>query len=245
MKKSVIILIILIILAIWGVLFFYSVEKKSLEVINNFKDCKEHGYPIMESDPPQCKTPDGRNFFEEISEPATGHPLIEVENPKPGSQITNPLTINGKARGNWYFEASFPVKLFDSEGNEVPLDPSYIMTDENWMTTDFVPFNATLKFIAPATETGLLVLYKDNPSGLPENDDKFEIPVKFEKTTVAQKQCKPTGCSRQVCSDEEVVTTCEFLPEYSCYPLALCEKQADGECGWTETEEFKSCLLSI
>lgn len=54
--------------------------------------------------------------------------------------------------------------------------------------------------------------------------------------------CRPTGCSGQVCSDEDVITTCEYRAEYACYKNAKCERQADGKCGWSETDELKKCL---
>jgi hypothetical protein len=47
------------------------------------------------------------------------------------------------------------------------------------MTEDFVPFEATIKFEKPDTETGFLVLERDNPSGLPEYDDELIIAVRF------------------------------------------------------------------
>lgn len=56
------------------------------------------------------------------------------------------------------------------------------------------------------------------------------------------KPCFKTGCSRQVCSDEEVVTTCEYRPEYDCYKTARCERQANGKCGFTDTPELRRCL---
>jgi len=54
--------------------------------------------------------------------------------------------------------------------------------------------------------------------------------------------CRPTGCSSQVCSDRDVVTTCEFQPEYACYKEAVCERQSNGACGWTRTDAFESCV---
>lgn len=57
--------------------------------------------------------------------------------------------------------------------------------------------------------------------------------------------CVITGCSSQICAEEEVVTTCEYKEEFGCYENAACERQADGECGWTMTDELKSCLESI
>jgi hypothetical protein len=35
--------------------------------IDSFEDCAAAGYPIMESYPEQCRTPDGRTFVRDIS----------------------------------------------------------------------------------------------------------------------------------------------------------------------------------
>jgi len=48
------------------------------------------------------------------------------------------------------------------------------------MTEDFVPFSARLEFTKPVSETGAVVLQKDNPSGLPEHDESLVIPIRFE-----------------------------------------------------------------
>jgi hypothetical protein len=49
------------------------------------------------------------------------------------------------------------------------------------MTEDFVPFTATIEFETPDYgDIGALILKKDNPSGLPEHDDAYEIPVRFK-----------------------------------------------------------------
>jgi hypothetical protein len=103
--------------------------------------------------------------------------LIKVTTPQPNAKVASPLTVTGQARGNWYFEASFPVKLYDANGTLLAQKPAQAQGD--WMTTNFVPFTVTLTFAKPATATGVLVLEKDNPSGLPQNDDKIEIPVTF------------------------------------------------------------------
>ncbi|MBI2099044.1 hypothetical protein HYT45_01355 [Candidatus Uhrbacteria bacterium] len=65
-----------------------------------------------------------------------------------------------------------------------------------------------------------------------------------KKVVIEKEECKPTGCSRQVCSDEEVITTCEYKSEYACYKTAKCERQSDGKCGWSESEELRACLGS-
>jgi hypothetical protein len=56
------------------------------------------------------------------------------------------------------------------------------------------------------------------------------------------KRCFKTGCSSQVCADHDVVTTCEYRPEYACYQKAACERQKNGECGFTQTPELTACL---
>lgn len=38
-------------------------------IINSFEECAAAGYPVMESYPRQCRTPDGRTFVEELDEP--------------------------------------------------------------------------------------------------------------------------------------------------------------------------------
>lgn len=103
--------------------------------------------------------------------------LITITSPAPNQQITSPLKITGQARGNWFFEASAPVELIDANGNKIA--QGNITTNGEWMTAEFVPFSATLTFNKPTTASGKLIFRKDNPSGLPENDDQIEIPIKF------------------------------------------------------------------
>jgi hypothetical protein len=98
--------------------------------------------------------------------------------PLPGARVTSPLTVTGQARGNWYFEATFPIILEDAAGNVLVQTPARAQSD--WMTTDFVPFTVTLTFTSPgAGMHGTLILKKDNPSGLPQYDDSRQVPVVF------------------------------------------------------------------
>jgi len=104
--------------------------------------------------------------------------LIKVESPEPNQKITSPLIVRGEARGYWFFEASFPIKLLDGEENLIALEIATAQSE--WMTEDFVPFEAVVEFENPATEKGILVFEKDNPSGLPENANELRIPVFFD-----------------------------------------------------------------
>lgn len=70
-----------------------------------------------------------------------------------------------------------------------------------------------------------------------------EFPNENQNTAVARGGCYIGGCSQQICSDQpDVVSTCEYRAEYSCYASAICEPQTDGECGWTESAELAQCI---
>ncbi len=57
--------------------------------------------------------------------------------------------------------------------------------------------------------------------------------------------CYVGGCSGQICSDQPAMaSTCEFREEYACYKsnITTCERQANGQCGWTQTAALAQCL---
>jgi hypothetical protein len=104
--------------------------------------------------------------------------LIQVDLPYPGAVTGKEFAVMGKARGTWYFEASFPVQVLDKEGNVLFAAPA--QAQSNWMTEDFVPFKVNVKvpesYIGPAT----LILKKDNPSGEPSRDASISFPFTIE-----------------------------------------------------------------
>ncbi|HAU66203.1 MAG: hypothetical protein UT30_C0019G0030 [Candidatus Uhrbacteria bacterium GW2011_GWF2_39_13] len=112
--------------------------------------------------------------------------------PLKNSLVTSPLKVTGTAPGTWYFEASFPIIIVNWDG--LIIAQGYATAQTDWMTPDQVPFEGTIEFtdILPLTKEiedpnslqsfmkkGALILQKDNPSGLPENDDALEIPILF------------------------------------------------------------------
>lgn len=158
-----------------------STQPTQTKTATNFDECVDLGFPIQESYPRRCATPEGQTFTEEITEPVIPevptNPKIRVKSPAANDSVSSPLIIKGEARGNWYFEASFPIALYDA--NNVLLVEAPAQADGEWMTENFVPFELTLTFPKPRTSNGKLVLKKDNPSGLPEHDEQIEIPVIF------------------------------------------------------------------
>ena len=107
----------------------------------------------------------------------------QVFSPAGNAVVVPPvLVISGRARGPWYFEATFSAELIDANGER--LANTFIMTSDNWMTEDFVSFSKDWELPeniaehAP-TDTGWLVLHKANASGLPEHDDFIRVPVRL------------------------------------------------------------------
>lgn len=116
--------------------------------------------------------------FESIGDALEKNDLIRLQSPKAGSVVKSPLLVQGLARGYWFFEASFPVKVYDATGNLLGIGIAQAQSD--WMTEEFVPFQVIVEFETPATKEGTLVLEKDNPSGLLEHADELSVPIRFE-----------------------------------------------------------------
>jgi len=172
---------------------------------------------------------------------------VEVFSPLAGQIIKSPLTVTGRARGNWFFEASFPVQLAVGDGIVIAQTPAQAKGD--WMTNDFVPFEAKIDFeytFGRDRMPAILVLKKDNPSGLPQYDKNISIPIVLIPgvSDSSTKACKRTGCGGELCIDEDFIITCEYLSEFDCYKNAECKRQTDGQCGWTESSALTQCLQS-
>lgn len=64
---------------LWYFIGYDQGFEDSPKIITSFEECKDAGYPIMESYPEQCSTPDGMTFVREIpvenpDEPVTNEP---------------------------------------------------------------------------------------------------------------------------------------------------------------------------
>ncbi len=155
----------------------------SVEDILSFEDCEAAGLPVMESYPRQCRTPDGRLFAEEIKVEPTyenaSADLIVVDNPHPGGVTGKEFVIVGQARGQWFFEGSFPIEVIGADGNQIA--GSFATAEGEWMTTDFVRFKSeTLDLPSAYRGPATLILRRHNASGLPEHDASISIPIVVE-----------------------------------------------------------------
>jgi hypothetical protein len=117
-------------------------------------------------------------FMSSPNDPIISSEDVRVEFPEAYERVTSPLVVRGEAKGSWFFEADFPLVLLDANGKE--LAQGYAITSEEWMTSDFVSFESIpLVFTEPETETGFLILFKNNPSDITELDDRVAIPIQF------------------------------------------------------------------
>ncbi len=232
MKKVILAGVVLIILAV-GILFirfFGGGDEDAWICVNNA--WVKHGNPRAAMPQGGC----GDNKIYDKSD------LIKVNNLLPGQEIKSPLVVSGEARGFWFFEASFPVKLVDAEGKV--LGQTIAQTTGDWMTESFVPFEATLAFATTTSAAGELILQKDNPSGLPEHDDELRIPVKFIQDFMTVKVYfgteKTGGAPNYDCSEVEAVE--RQIPKTAATGRAALEELLKGA---TEAEKQAGYVTTI
>ena len=175
-NRKLIVVIIIILLLVAASWIFRN--KNQMEQVTNFEECAEARYAVMESYPRQCRTPEGQTFVEYIGNELEKLDLVRIENPRPNQIINSPLTVEGDARGFWFFEGDFPIKLLDEAGNTLLI--AIAKAEGEWMTEDFVHFKVEIEFSVPEVKHGTLILEKDNPSGLPENADQLSVPILFK-----------------------------------------------------------------
>jgi hypothetical protein len=103
---------------------------------------------------------------------------VTVITPAANQLLKSPQRIHGKAPGTWFFEANVVVKLLDEHG--AVLAQNRGQAKGEWMTEQPVEFESKLIFTVPAGQTkGTLVIENDNPSGLPENQKSYSVPVRL------------------------------------------------------------------
>ncbi|RYZ21377.1 MAG: hypothetical protein EOO16_13275 [Chitinophagaceae bacterium] len=94
-----------------------------------------------------------------------------------GDELRPGQVIVGKARGFFFHEAQFTLRLFDSSGRQLAAAPA--TAEGEWMTTNWVTFMGSLRW-KNYSGAGTLVYEKANPSGDAERDRQFAIPLRLE-----------------------------------------------------------------
>lgn len=202
---------------------------------------------------------DGRTFsLARASVSGRRYPMPTVK----GTLTTDAAQVRIGADGSATIHASYvvrnetsePVAFQFSNGQQFQLEVTNASGDILYVWSATRRFTAALSTFslqpgASKTTTDTITL-RGVPAGwlvvkawLPtRTGETFEASTKIE-LLAAPAPCFIGGCSSQVCSDrQDVITTCEARPEYACYRQTVCERQADGQCGWTMTPAVRQCL---
>ncbi len=246
MKIKIILTIILLIVtvALAGVAIFTSFNKKT-DGINSFEKCQAAGYQILETFPAQCKTPEGKTFKQVINPPkADFNTPVSLS---PGKRTTfadglrvalvglNDSRCPKTAVCVWAGEITAQFNILGgkiAEEKEFRLgtvnvkstntgDYTFILNDANLKTATFM-----------VTEGDTIPTETSSPNNAEAGGTVQPEPV-----------CFVGGCNNEICSSQKsIASTCAYRQEFACYESAKCEKQQNGQCGWTQTKELKTCI---
>lgn len=189
LKPIPLILFIVVVLAAIGAVTWFATRPPAPIIeqepeILSFEECAAV-YPVQESHPRRCATPDGRVYTEELPAPEPVYQnasadYIRITTPTPGAVTGKEFTIIGEARGSWFFEASFPIEVLDQNGDVLLTTLGKPVDGVEWMTSEFVPFTATVSLPPAYIGSATLVFIRDNASGLPEHDRSMAFPITVE-----------------------------------------------------------------
>lgn len=174
---------------------------------------------------------------------------IYTTNFRSGQTVFNLMTINGEAKSTWFYEGIAKGEVRNEKEEAVGAFTIKAIRDPK--TANFVEWTGQIQYNQPKTKTGYIVLKNANTSGEVQKDKSLWIPVIFDGQNGSgfdpirppiQQECRRSGCSGEVCSDRDVNTTCIYRAEYACYQSAQCERQANGNCGFTLTTSLNACI---
>jgi putative hemolysin len=112
-KKTMALIGIGIAMVILGIFALYNLfENNKIQSIKTYSACAAAGYPIQESYPEQCRTPDGRMFVNTITLPSMANPAsvyckdnggtLEIKDEEKG-QVGYCTLKSGKVCEEWQF----------------------------------------------------------------------------------------------------------------------------------------------
>jgi hypothetical protein len=104
---------------------------------------------------------------------------VEVVSPAANEVVTSPVMVDGIVPPGWMFEGQLTLRLLDDQQQLIVEAPGLEKYPGSWQTGESIEFSGSLEFTTSAA-TGTLVVAKANPSGLPENEDSFSVPVRFQ-----------------------------------------------------------------
>lgn len=136
-------------------LLSFESQKQKLSQINSFEDCAKH-YPVMESYPEQCTTPDGKHFTGELTEEEKQQQTPHLPSP----EVDETLTWKTYRNPQYHYEVKYP---------------------ENWTIEENQEFNYTLLYPSQESKEIWDDIEKSNPIKRPSimidiSSDPFSLP---------------------------------------------------------------------
>jgi hypothetical protein len=112
-----------------------------------------------------------------------GEELV-IYKPEDKDEVGCSVEIEGEVSGGWYFEGDFPIKIVDTDDKE--LVSGVATAQGEWMTEEKVRFQAKLDCPDCSKGKATIVFVKDDPSGLPENEDTAELSIVLSQDCASQ-----------------------------------------------------------
>ncbi len=188
-KNTALVIVVIIILATIAAISIRSLSGEDDWMCQNGKWVR-HGHPssakpigkcgqaVSENDASSDSTHDSAPVQGDKNDNSSDAADIQIEKPKSGDTASSPLEIDGRAKGSWFFEGQFPIKLIDGNGLVLATGQAKALGD--WANEDTVPFRAILEFSVPASASATLVFSQDDPSGQ-SNAEEIKVPVAIGK----------------------------------------------------------------
>jgi hypothetical protein len=186
---SVILIGLFILLSLGSTIFFYKQNQDLKKMLSKYTESPAATLspnPTLSPEPPVNACTEEAKICPDGSSVVRSGPKCEFEpcpvvpgitNLKSQQKIASPQVITGVVPPGWMFEGVFPVKLISQKGTVITQVQAKENVPGSWQSGKNVNFTAKLEFSIQASGSGLIRLENDNPSGLPENAKKFELPV--------------------------------------------------------------------
>lgn len=231
MKPKIILYVAISVFLIFILIIVFLIGRDyKVAIINNFEECAAAGYPILESYPEQCKTPDGRTFVRIIA------PKEAFFNSEVVFQVSESIT----------FPDGLSVTLLKIDDSRCK--PEVVCFWAGELSPVFTAAYGNIKVAQQEIRLGEVTAKQLIDSGYIfslNNATETSATITIDKQN-NQTACYVGGCSGQICSDKEgVVSDCMYRKEYACYKNAKCVRQSNNQCAWTQTEELQACLNDI
>ncbi len=138
--------------------------------------------------------------------PEQANSAMKITAPRANETVTAPFIVSGNAPGGWFFEASFPIRIVDQNNKLLATTVAHPLS--SWMSSDPIAFEAAFDFIVATTTEATMVFNNDNPSGLPENDREFSMPITLIPNQNTQKAIRLFYYNQKLDTDEMGTIVC-------------------------------------